>query len=151
METQPCETRSCREITQGRTPIAAISTILWRIWVGNGRPLIKTPPSWFILPWPSNTEIKKRSFEDILSNEVKKWRMIKRPLRLAFWLTKDWSNRQNYEGHNFKKGHLNDLEWPFRHRFGLFVFITPHSTSNYFYNSKNYIYFKIDSKNIKMG
>lgn len=40
------------DITQGLTPDAAISTILSRMWLGSGRPLMKTPPSWFTLPWP---------------------------------------------------------------------------------------------------
>lgn len=55
-ETQPWETRSCLEITQGRTPAAAISTIFRRIWLGRGRPLIKTPPSWFIRPCPARND-----------------------------------------------------------------------------------------------
>lgn len=45
LETQPWDTRSCREMTQGRMPWCAISTILWRIWLGSGRPLMNTPPS----------------------------------------------------------------------------------------------------------
>lgn len=52
-DTQPCDTRSCRDMTQGRTPAAAISTIFSRIWLGSGRPLMNTPPSWFIRPWPT--------------------------------------------------------------------------------------------------
>jgi len=52
LETQPWETRSWREMTQGRTPAAASSTIFRRMWLGSGRPLIKTPPSWFTLPCP---------------------------------------------------------------------------------------------------
>ena len=54
LETQPCETRSWREMTQGRIPMAAISTILWRMWFGRGRPLMKTPPSWLTRPWPES-------------------------------------------------------------------------------------------------
>lgn len=45
-ETHPCETLSCREMTQGRTPLAASSTIFSLMWLGSGRPLINTPPSW---------------------------------------------------------------------------------------------------------
>lgn len=52
-ETQPCEMRNSREILHGFTPFAAISIICNRIGVGNGRPLMKTPPSWFSLPWPN--------------------------------------------------------------------------------------------------
>ena len=51
-ETHPWLTRSCREMTQGLTPEAAISMILSRMWFGNGRPLMKTPPSWFTRPCP---------------------------------------------------------------------------------------------------
>ena len=77
LETQPCETRSCLEMTQGRMPAAAISmifslmwlvmmVIMWAMWLlmmvimwvmwlnlmwlGSGRPLMKTPPSWFTRP-----------------------------------------------------------------------------------------------------
>lgn len=50
--TQPCDTRNCREMTQGRTPDAAISTIFKRMWLGRGRPFMKTPPSWFTRPCP---------------------------------------------------------------------------------------------------
>ena len=58
-DTHPCETRNCREITQGRMPMAAISTILWRIWFGKGRPFMKTPPSWLTRPWPESIKPKK--------------------------------------------------------------------------------------------
>lgn len=51
-ETQPWETRSCLEMTHGRIPAAAISTIFSRMWFGKGRPLMKTPPSWFTRPCP---------------------------------------------------------------------------------------------------
>lgn len=51
-ETQPWDTRSCRDITHGRMPAAAISTIFSRVWFGSGRPLMKTPPSWLTRPWP---------------------------------------------------------------------------------------------------
>lgn len=56
LDTHPWETRNCREITQGRMPWWAISTILCRMWFGRGRPLMKTPPSWFTLPWPRGVE-----------------------------------------------------------------------------------------------
>lgn len=56
LETQPWETRSCLEITQGLIPWCAISTILCRMWLGRGRPLMKTPPSWLTRPWPSGVE-----------------------------------------------------------------------------------------------
>lgn len=37
-----------RLISHGRTPFSASCTILSRVSVGNGRPLINSPPSWFI-------------------------------------------------------------------------------------------------------
>ena len=39
---------TCRLISQGRTPFSAKATIRSRVSVGNGRPLINSPPSWFI-------------------------------------------------------------------------------------------------------
>ena len=51
-ETHPCETRSCLEMSQGRTPLWASSTIRCRTTSGSGRPLTKTPPNWLTPPWP---------------------------------------------------------------------------------------------------
>ena len=51
-ETQPCETLSCLEMTHGLTPAAAISMILSLMWLGRGRPLMKTPPNWLTRPCP---------------------------------------------------------------------------------------------------
>ena len=51
-DTQPWLTLNWREITQGRTPAAAISIIFNLTWLGRGRPLMKTPPSWLTRPWP---------------------------------------------------------------------------------------------------
>jgi hypothetical protein len=42
-------------MTQGRIPLLAISIISRRTASGNGRPLIKTPPSWLTRPWPAKT------------------------------------------------------------------------------------------------
>ena len=67
-------------MTQGRMPAAAISMILslvWMVmvvvvqgmwlnvmimwlnlmWLGSGRPLMKTPPSWLTRPWPATIDI----------------------------------------------------------------------------------------------
>lgn len=51
-DTHPWETRSSLEITHGRIPAAAISTICNRTWLGRGRPFMNTPPSWFTRPCP---------------------------------------------------------------------------------------------------
>lgn len=56
LDTQPWDTRSWREMTQGRIPWWAISTILWRIWLGRGLPFMKTPPSWLTRPCPNGVE-----------------------------------------------------------------------------------------------
>ena len=50
LETHPWLTLSCLEMSQGRTPLCASSTILWRTMSGSGRPLTKTPPNWFTPP-----------------------------------------------------------------------------------------------------
>ena len=64
LETQPWLTRSWREMTQGRTPAAAISMIFNRTWLGKGRPLMKTPPSWLTRPWPLKKKMESEfSFE----------------------------------------------------------------------------------------
>jgi len=52
LETQPWLTLSCLEMSHGRTPLCANSTIRCRTTSGRGRPLTKTPPSWFTPPWP---------------------------------------------------------------------------------------------------
>lgn len=63
LETQPWLTRNCREMTQGRTPAAAISMIFSLMWLGKGRPLIKTPPSWLTRPCPRN--MKNETFNSV--------------------------------------------------------------------------------------
>lgn len=60
LDTHPWDTRSWREMTQGRIPAAAISTILSLMWLGRGRPLMYTPPSWLTLPWPAGEVIPGR-------------------------------------------------------------------------------------------
>lgn len=52
-DTHPWDTRNWREITHGRIPAAAISTIFNRVWFGSGRPLMNTPPNWLTRPWPA--------------------------------------------------------------------------------------------------
>jgi len=52
LETHPLETWRIREMSQGRAPEWANSTIFWRVWSGRGRPLTNTPPSWFTPLWP---------------------------------------------------------------------------------------------------
>lgn len=54
--TQPWDTLSCLEMTQGRTPAAAISTIFSLIWLGKGLPFINTPPNWLTRPWPETNK-----------------------------------------------------------------------------------------------
>ena len=45
------------EMSQGRTPIRASSTIRRRIMSGSGRPFTNTPPSWFIPACPNKENI----------------------------------------------------------------------------------------------
>lgn len=68
LDTQPWETRSWREMTQGRMPWWAISTILWRMWLGRGLPLINIPPSWFTRPWPNGVETGRRERMSFTNN-----------------------------------------------------------------------------------
>ena len=44
-------TLSCREMSHGRTPSCASSTMRIRIVLGSGLPLTNTPPSWFTSPY----------------------------------------------------------------------------------------------------
>lgn len=69
LDTQPWETRSCREMTHGLMPWWAISTILWRMWLGRGLPFMKTPPSWFTRPWPNGVETILPKYERNMSPE----------------------------------------------------------------------------------
>lgn len=50
--THPWLTRSWREMSQGRTPWWASSTIRCRTTSGRGLPFTNTPPSWFTPPCP---------------------------------------------------------------------------------------------------
>ena len=47
LETQPLETWRILDMSQGRAPEWASSTIFCRVESGRGRPLTNTPPSWF--------------------------------------------------------------------------------------------------------
>lgn len=51
--THPWLTRSWREMSQGRTPWWASSTIRCLTTSGRGLPLTNTPPSWFTPPCPA--------------------------------------------------------------------------------------------------
>lgn len=51
--TQPLDTWRIRDISQGRAPEWASSTIFWRVESGSGRPLTYTPPNWLIPLWPA--------------------------------------------------------------------------------------------------
>lgn len=85
LETQPWLTRRRREISHGRVPSRAISTIwqlflkavelrrvrltLVRTWFGSGRPFTKCPPSWFISPPPSENSTPKLIMYQFLWND----------------------------------------------------------------------------------
>ncbi|KAE8744540.1 hypothetical protein FOCC_FOCC008779 [Frankliniella occidentalis] len=53
LETQPLDTCSILEMSHGRAPECASSTIFWRVESGSGRPLTYTPPSWLMPEWPA--------------------------------------------------------------------------------------------------
>lgn len=55
LDTQPLDTWRMREMSHDRTPEWAISTILWRMWSGSGRPLTYTPPIWLTPVPPAST------------------------------------------------------------------------------------------------
>ena len=80
LDTQPWLTRSCREITQGRTPAAAISMIFSLTWLGKGRPLMKTPPSWLTRPWPC-----KNKYNTLISNEMQEFAAAARSSSNPIW------------------------------------------------------------------
>jgi len=46
-------TWSMREMSHGRAPLCANSTIRCRVESGSGRPLTKRPPSWLTPLWPA--------------------------------------------------------------------------------------------------
>lgn len=56
-DTQPFETWSIRDISQGLAPEWANSTIFWRVESGNGLPFTYTPPSWLIPLWPADEQL----------------------------------------------------------------------------------------------
>lgn len=90
LDTHPCETRSCREMTHGRMPWWAISTILWRMWLGKGRPFMKTPPSWFTRPWPKGVETvakEEKSANDIVCKRQPFAKRESRIVKISLWLT----------------------------------------------------------------
>jgi hypothetical protein len=51
LDTHPCETRSCLDMSQGLIPRCASSTMRWRTAFGRGRPFTNTPPSWLTSPY----------------------------------------------------------------------------------------------------
>lgn len=63
--TQPWLTRSWREMSQGRTPWWANSTILCLTTSGKGRPFTNTPPSWFTPPCPADTDSNMRNIANL--------------------------------------------------------------------------------------
>lgn len=92
LETQPWDTLSCREMTHGRTPWWAISTILWRMWLGRGLPFMKTPPSWLTRPCPNGVETGQGAL------------LLSRVLSVSKHLT------SNISGGNFKVIYVNILK-----------------------------------------
>lgn len=65
LETQPLETWRRREMSHGRAPPWASSTIRPRVAAGNGRPFTKRPPSWFI---PERPITVQKNFHPLLGS-----------------------------------------------------------------------------------
>lgn len=59
--TQPCDTCSCRLISQGRMPCKANCRIWTLKWSGKGRPFVNSLPYWFIF-LPPTSSWKKKEF-----------------------------------------------------------------------------------------
>lgn len=57
--TQPCDTCSCRLISQGRMPCKANCRIWTLKWSGKGRPFVNSLPYWFIFLPPTSSWKKK--------------------------------------------------------------------------------------------
>lgn len=56
--THPFDTWSIREISQGRAPEWASSTIFCLVESGNGRPPTNTPPNWLTPLWPETKRMQ---------------------------------------------------------------------------------------------
>lgn len=65
LETQPLETCSILDMSQGRAPEWANSTIFCLVESGKGRPLTNTPPSWFTPLCPSHSYTTVKNFTRI--------------------------------------------------------------------------------------
>lgn len=124
LETQPWETRRFREMTHGRTPAAAISTIFRRMWFGRGRPLMNTPPSWFTRPWPSHLKevliknhqiFPKKYFRDIKIhasiNSLLLFLLKSYEKKSSMQLSSAKNNTQNYKKNINQLKMGNRIDW----------------------------------------
>lgn len=64
LDTHPLDTCRMREISQGRAPEWASSTIFCLVESGRGRPLTNTPPSWFTPLCPAHSHATVRIFRN---------------------------------------------------------------------------------------
>lgn len=62
LDTHPLETCRILDISHGRAPEWANSTIFCLVESGRGRPLTNTPPSWFTPLWPVHSHIVRTCF-----------------------------------------------------------------------------------------
>lgn len=95
--THPCDTRNCLEISQGRTPWCANSTIRLRTTSGNGRPFTNTPPNWLTPPWPFKTTNKKTR----KSKEFQNWWAKKKLINRLINQKSIKQNKKNIKNFNF--------------------------------------------------
>lgn len=74
-DTQPWLTRNCRDISHGRIPKRANSTMRKRVWFGNGRPFTNTPPSWFTSPYCCDCDSKTEEKRNENRNKIKGFKL----------------------------------------------------------------------------
>lgn len=82
--TQPCDTCSCRLISQGRMPCKANCRIWTLKWSGKGRPFVNSLPYWFIFLPPTTSGKKK------LTMSLLKLAIILNHTKLSFWKNRMW-------------------------------------------------------------
>lgn len=110
--THPWLTRSWREMSQGRTPWWASSTIRCRTTSGRGLPLTNTPPSWFTPPCPTRQKSDSEEEEGAIwqpsssyweiQTGCRQWNETKKDwmgvTKLCWWYTNFWG-LSDYEFH----------------------------------------------------
>lgn len=97
LDTQPWDTRSWREMTHGRMPWWAISTILCRMWLGRGLPLMKTPPSWLTRPCPNGVDTGQQGHLRIFFKAIKELQKLANLLWAEYKIQQSCSNCLHFQ------------------------------------------------------